>query len=418
MPMRYNVIEIFTSEEARWRGQPLADAIVGFVREARLAARCIVSRAIAGCYENGELATYRLLDASHNLPLKIEIILPAAELDVVLPTLTEMVTDGIVVVEEMEIQSHRTQKRLLPRHLRVRDVMTPQPESVSPTTPAREVLRQLLRASFNALPVVESGQVVGIITQGDLFDRLGMPLRLGLLRLLDANQVDDYLNTLEGKTARDIMTHPVVVVRDEESLAEAIRTMLHRGLKRLPVVDEGGRLVGMLSRIDIFRAAARSAPHWKRLEEAHVVVENVRTVGDITTRDRQFVTPEANLVEILSQMTASHLQRVAVVDAEGKLVGVVSDRDLLRVFAEDRQSVLTALRLRPSRTAETTTARDIMTTDVTTCTEDTPIDEALRMMTERGLKRLPVVDAEGRYAGMISREAVLRVGFGSPLTPS
>ena len=58
--LQYKAIEIFTGEEARWRGKPLSDAIVQFVCNLKIAARCMVTRGIHGCYESGEIATQKL----------------------------------------------------------------------------------------------------------------------------------------------------------------------------------------------------------------------------------------------------------------------------------------------------------------------------------------------------------------------
>lgn len=64
------------------------------------------------------------------MPLRIDIVLPASEADRILPAVQEMVADGIVSVTDLHVVSHKTQKHLIPRHLRVRDVMTASPKSV------------------------------------------------------------------------------------------------------------------------------------------------------------------------------------------------------------------------------------------------------------------------------------------------
>jgi len=76
MALKYNVIEIFTSEEAKYGGQSLYSAVVQYISRLKIAARCVVSRGIEGCYENGEMATQHILVLSYNMPVKIEIILP------------------------------------------------------------------------------------------------------------------------------------------------------------------------------------------------------------------------------------------------------------------------------------------------------------------------------------------------------
>ncbi|PIP43817.1 MAG: histidine kinase, partial [Deltaproteobacteria bacterium CG23_combo_of_CG06-09_8_20_14_all_60_8] len=180
--LRYKMIEIFTSEEARWRGEPLHEAVVRFVREQKLAARCLVTRATDGCYENGEIASRKLEILSFNMPLRITILLPAADCDRLLPNLDEMVSDGLVTAQDVEVVAHKTRQRLLPRQIKVRDIMTPSPSRVTPATPLDEVVRLLLAAVFTGVPVVDAdSRPVGVVTQGDLIYKGGMPLRLGLL---------------------------------------------------------------------------------------------------------------------------------------------------------------------------------------------------------------------------------------------
>jgi len=106
--MTYTIIEIFTSEEARWHGSPLYEAIVHVVAHEHSAARCIVTRGVAGCFENGEVASHRVLDISYNMPVKVEIIVPQPELEKLLPHIEEMVGDGIVLVREADVRLHRT----------------------------------------------------------------------------------------------------------------------------------------------------------------------------------------------------------------------------------------------------------------------------------------------------------------------
>ncbi len=57
-----------------------------------------------------------------------------------------------------------------------------------------------------------------------------------------------------------------------------------------------------------------------------------------------------------------------------------------------------------------------MKTDIITVQEDAPIHEAIRLMIERAIKRLPVLDAKGKFQGMVSRDALLRLGFASQPT--
>lgn len=419
MPVEYRVIEVFTSEEARWEGRPVWEAILDAVRRSDLAARCTVSRAMAGCYENGEMASGSLEVLSFNMPLKVEVILPAAQLEELLPRIEEMVTDGIIAVEEMQVRAHRTRKRLIPRQLRVKDAMTPSPHAVTPATPLADVVRLLLRHRFNGVPVTgEDGRPAGIITQKDLIQRAGMPVRLGLLAQFGEQQVNEFLASIQDRKAADVMSAPVVTVREDQRLGEAADLMLRKGLKRLPVVDADGRLTGMLSRFDVFKTITTESPDWRKIRDQYVSVANVRTVADIMRRDAHTVPPDTPLEEVARLIDDSDIQRVAVVDSEGRLVGLVSDSDLLSVFAEHRGGLWESLKARLGlseaarrQAGSPRTAGDIMRTGLITVTEETRIEDAIRLMTEHGIKRLPVVDESGVFRGMVSRDSLLRAGL-------
>ena len=415
----YRTITILTSEEARWKGRTLHDAVVNLVRGRKIAARCHVTRGIAGCYESGEVATHSIVDLSANLPLEIRIVLPAPEVDAILAELDPMVCEGMILVEEAHVRSHRTAKRLFPRGMRVRDAMTASPASVTAGTPVTEVVRLLLQAEFNGVPVVDTAcSVQGIITETDLIGRGGMPLRLGLLAELEEPVVDVELAAFEALIAQDVMTPGPVTARDDEPLERAVDRMAKRDLKRLPVVDDAGHLVGMLARVDVLRTVAHTSPDWQAFP-AHIEIRgDQQTVRTLAAHDAPTVTAGTTLSDVLDALEAAGAQRAAVVDEAGLLLGIVSDRDILRVLQErgEAESVLARWshlgRGRGDRSSlEIVTAGDVMTTRPITAAEDAPVEEAIRLMTAHGLKRLPVVGAEGRYLGMLSRDALLRAGL-------
>lgn len=419
--MRYNVIEIFTSEEARWRGKPISDAVIGVLRDARIAARCIVSRGQAGYYERGEVVSTTIQVLSFNLPIKIEIILPEPELENILPQIVEIVTDGIVVVEEMRIYSHRSRYRLIPRQLLVRDIMVQPPVSVPLDASVSSLVRILLREEFNALPVIDdAGRPVGIITQGDLIKRADMPLRLGLLGELERGELDSFLAEAEALTAADVMTSPVVTVRDDQPVTDVVALMNKRNLKRLPVVDETGTLVGVVTRLDIFKAVVgRRSDEPEQARPDYVQWQGVPCVGDVMERETGTVSPDTSIDEVLRNLSARNVQRMAVVDEDGRLLGLVTDRNIIAALGHRPGGLLRSLVARlplPWRRREQdeditlqTTAGEIMTTDLVTVTEDATLEEAMNLMVKSALKRLPVVDTKGRYLGMISRAALLRM---------
>lgn len=422
--MNYKTIQIYTSEDTHWKGKPLFEAILTFVHDLKLAARCTVTRSIAGCYENGEMATTRITILSFKMPLIIEIVLPASEAERIVPTIQEMVVDGIVAVGDLAVISHKTQKHLIPKRLQVRDVMTSSPQKVHATTPVSNVVRMLLSGGFNGVPVVDDlDRPIGIITQGDLISRGKMPVRLGLMQQLGQESLDAVLKEMADMAAGQIMTKPAVVITQESLLMEAVDRMLRSNLKRLPVVDSEGKLVGILARVDVFRTITTQMPDWQAIQKCNVVVTDVCRVKDVMRRDTHTVTAGTSLEEVMRVIDSNDIQRVAVVTDDGKFLGLISDHDLLRLFSGHRVGLWDRLASKLTFTelgkrhkavveeARKRTAGEIMKTDLVTVSQDTPIDEAIGLMTARGIKRLPVIGPDGAFLGMVSRDSLLRAAI-------
>ena len=405
-------------------GKYLSEAILEHIRKLKAPARCVVFKGIGGCTENGDVSTQKIMDLSLDQPIKIEIVLPTAEADAVMADLQEMVTDGILGTRPLTVISHRTQKRLFPPQTRVRDVMTPEPVSVQTGEPADQVMKMLLSANFTGIPVVDAeNRPVGVVSQSDLIYRAGMPVRLALMAQSDPERLKTVIQGLAVKITQDIMTRPAVTVQETDPLTHAVDTMLKNEVKRLPVVNEAGSLMGMLSRMDIFQTITREAPDWERMQNHRVHIANPQYVSEIMRRDTQTVAPETPVHEVLAIIDNNDIQRVAVVDPDGRLLGLISDRNLLIAFSDQAPGIWEVLsKLVPFSAKSKHTgklreklgdqpAQAVMKTDPITIGESAGIDEAISLMTQHSIKRLPVVDNEGIFKGMISRETLLKEGF-------
>jgi CBS domain-containing protein len=418
---QYKIIEIFTSEAVRWQGSPVHDAIVQFVHDLKIAARCMVTRGIAGAYESGEIATGRLEVLSYNMPMRITIVVPAVESERILSRAEQMVSDGIVAVHDLNVISHKTQGLLIPKDTRVRDLMTPAPKKVSLDTSLAEVARLLLSSTFTGLPVVDGeNRPVGVISQGDLIYKAGLPMRLGLLAESDHEKVSAMLAGLAPRQAKEVMTQPAVMIEQDKLVTEAVHLMLKKQVKRLPVVDVNGRLVGILSRLDVFHTILRECPDWQAFQKQEIAVD-LRFVSDIMRRDTLTVLPDTPIAEVIRLIDCNDIQRVCVVDQAGHFLGLISDRDLLAAFSDRHPGFWNYLaskipfsehaQLREDLRGKT--AGEVMNPNIVTVAENAPINEAIRIMLEKAIKRLPVVDAQGKFKGMVSRDALLRAGFAS-----
>ena len=118
-----------------------------------------------------------------------------------------------------------------------------------------EAARLLSEHSISALPVVgAAGRVIGIVTKGDLLHAAGLDEGHTFWDILRHVIGERRVATGNHETVGDTMSAPAVTLAPEADLAEAARAKRERGIKRLPVVDEAGKLLGIISRADIVRA--------------------------------------------------------------------------------------------------------------------------------------------------------------------
>lgn len=144
--------------------------------------------------------------------------------------------------------------------MKAKDIMTSPVVSIGPDATVREIAALLLDMRISAVPVLDAGRLVGIVSEADLLHRheLGTEgsQRPWWLRLLSADaSLEDYIKS-HARRARDVMTRKVVSAEDDAPLATIVSLLERHGVKRLPVL-RGGRLAGIVSRSDVVRALAR-----------------------------------------------------------------------------------------------------------------------------------------------------------------
>ena len=121
--------------------------------------------------------------------------------------------------------------------MKCRDVMTDNPVCCLPNDSVSQVARVMRREHIGPVPVVTNDQtkeVIGIVTDRDLAIKVVAEGR-------DPNRT----------TVADVMTHTIVVCRDDDDLSSAIAAMEEYQIRRVPVIDLGGRLVGIISQADV-----------------------------------------------------------------------------------------------------------------------------------------------------------------------
>ncbi|MCW5851749.1 MAG: DUF190 domain-containing protein [Anaerolineae bacterium] len=418
MTGRVQRMTIYFGESDRWQGKPLYMALLETLRGAGLAG-ATVTRAVAGFGAHSRIKVARLADLSADLPMIIEVVDTPERLAHALDTVGPMVTEGLITLEDVTVvkYTHRYAPRL-PDNNRVSDIMVRDVAVAQPATPIHAVVQLLLDRRVKAVPVVDSEHhVVGIITGGDLLRRGGLPVRLSLVNQLPPDLKAHHLQVLEesGRVAGDIMTPQPVTIRQDAPLSEAMDQMVRRQLKRLPVTDYQGRLVGLVSRIEILRAIAA-------VQEAQPAPPPPTGLGlqvrEVMISDVPTARPETPLDEILPRLVASPLRRVVIVGATNHVQGLITDATLLEQAASGAKTTLWASVRHALGLGEPTPARsdlraeDVMLRQVVTIVETASVLDAIGLMVETHIKRLVVVDQAGRLVGMLGRQRALQAVTG------
>jgi CBS domain-containing protein len=217
--------------------------------------------------------------------------------------------------------------------------------------------------------VVRDTAVIGVVSERDI---LGMTLRVGK----EATSVPVW----------KVMSVPPVVTSPDESARTAGLRMFANRLGCLPVVEHG-RLVGMLGAADLLRGDAE-----RPLTEALPRLDAIMSTRPIA------VTPGTELAEAAALMARHAVRHLPVIDPAGRVLGIVSDRDVRTALGEADED--------PERARGLTVAH-AMTHDVVTVSRLASVEEVAALLVERRIGAVPVVDEGGALAGMVSYTDVL-----------
>ena len=132
--------------------------------------------------------------------------------------------------------------------MKVRDLMTPKLVVADPETDLASIIRLLSDESINAIPIIEKGRLVGIVTETDVLDLLG---KKEILAIKQEDVAD--LRRRGVEKVREIMKTDVKTIQADSSVDRAVFLMSFYDVNELPVVDKNNKLVGMIQRNDILK---------------------------------------------------------------------------------------------------------------------------------------------------------------------
>ncbi len=409
-------VTIYIGESDKWKHKPLYTAILEMLK-AEDCAGATVTRGIAGFGAHSRIHTASLVALSADLPLIIEWVDNPTRVRRVMPSLQEMVIEGLITVQNVEVVTYSQRSmRQIPATIPVQDIMSREVHAVRADTPLLKIIELLLDNVYRAIPVVdENKHVVGIVTEGNLLDRLEI-LATSAQRQLTQDEMAAQLQNLRriDQTVAKAMTPVPIIVTADTNIAQVVKLMIEHDIKRLPVVNSEERLMGIVSRVDVLRTL--SQPPVVELPRKNPPLGHHVQVGGVMTTDVPTVHADASLSDIIELLVSNIRRRVVVIDNDQRVVGIITDGDLIKqATLTERSGIIHALthRVLPQQTdsldLSRRTAAEVMTGQTITVTPETTLSDALKLLLKYHIKRLPVIDAEGKLVGMIGRGGILQV---------
>jgi CBS-domain-containing membrane protein len=209
--------------------------------------------------------------------------------------------------------------------------MTTTVATVDERTPFKQIVRLLSERRVSALPVLDAAKrVVGVVSEADLLRKEEFPEGPGG-RVFESRHQRVARAKAAGDTAAELMTAPAVTVGADATVAEAAKLLARHGVKRLLVVDEAGRLLGIASRVDLLKVFLRSDEDIRR------------EVRDEVFQRVLWIDPDDVAVEVSDGLVTLEgvLERRSLIPIAVRLVhgvdGVVDVVDRLTYEANDAQ---------------------------------------------------------------------------------
>jgi CBS-domain-containing membrane protein len=203
-------------------------------------------------------------------------------------------------------------------HAHVRDIMTTDVVTVRPDTSYRQMAGELQAHRISGFPVVDDeGMVVGVVSEADLLAEEAGAGRRGRPRHRKHAERAERAEL----TAGDLMTRPAVATSPDELVTNVARLMSSRKLRRLPVIDRSGHLVGIVSRSDVLSVYGRPDREIRR-----EITQDVIAYGFFTDPRRLTVTVKQGIVTLAGSPGSVILGNNIAYQA-GRVEGVVAVRD-------------------------------------------------------------------------------------------
>ena len=260
---------------------------------------------------------------------------------------------------------------------------------IYPTTTIRDALTTMNNSKTRRISVVDAGtnKVVGVVTSMDIIDFIGGGPKYNLVKSKHNHNLLAAIN----ESVKEIMANNPICVSENISLNELINIFLEKNIGGAPVVDKGHVLLSIITERDVI----------SHLKED---IEESETVEKYMTQDPIVATPGERLKDVARTMLRNGFRRLPVL-SEGKLVGMVTSTDFIRILGSD----WAFNHMTTGNVREITNVRvsDIMKKDILMVNPNDSLRSTAEIMIKNDIGALPVVGEDNKLMGVITEKDIV-----------
>ena len=260
--------------------------------------------------------------------------------------------------------------------------------SAPPTQTIIAAVGQMTKCGFRRLPVTDAGtkKLRGIITSGDVINFMGGGDKHQLVKGRHGGNLIAAVN----ESIRTIMTQQPETLPADARISDAVEVILRKKIGGLPIIDNQGVLVGMVTERDVLHVLASE--------------RSTLNVEDVMTSSLRVTAPDCPISTVTHDMTKYRFRRLPVV-SDDVLYGIVTATDIMRYLGS--REVFS--RLETGNIAEVTTlpVRTLIAGELHTTVPEKKINEAAQEMLKRNIGALPVIE-DSRLIGLVTEFDLVR----------
>jgi CBS domain-containing protein len=260
--------------------------------------------------------------------------------------------------------------------------------TLPPTTNIMGTVKTMLKYRFRRVPITDAGtnRLVGIITSLDIVDFLGGGLRHNIVK----NRYNGNLAAAINENIREIMKKDVVSLGVNDTISNAIKTMVERNIGGIPIVDDDNAVVGIVSERDFVQTVAD--------------IITSRSIKEYMSNKVVTASPDISIGEATRIMINKGFRRVPIVK-EDVLLGIVTASDIMRYLGSGE--IFQKLMTGDVSDAFKVPLKSLILRDIIWTNSGIDIGKAAALMLKNKVGALPIID-DGELCGILTERDIIK----------